>query len=235
MSDQKQSQSPQSDVSGATNQGAVKPEPKSATKPAAKPTTKSEAGNLTELLKELLPAALDDWKRRHLRVRFAGADAPEHYGAGIFCLNFRPKLDFNTVKARLGLSTPGSMQVIRRESAHWVEISPGGVCNLPTGIALSLPDGYEAHIRTSPENRIRGLACLNGQVVSSGDHAEVHVALRNDSSKTLTIKPEDIIAHFVIREIADVDFEGVEEQVLALHLPDEVLPKSAESRTGESR
>ena len=93
-----------------------------------------------------------------------------------------------------------------------VDLAPGSIALIPTGIALAIPNGYEGQVR--PRS---GLACRHGVTVvnapgtiDSDYRGEVKVGLINLGQETFTIEHAMRIAQVVIAPVASVRVEEVE-------------------------
>jgi len=92
-------------------------------------------------------------------------------------------------------------------------IPPGGWRLVPTGLAIALPEGYEAQVRPRSGLALkRGVAILNTPGTVDADYrGEVGVILMNHSQKDLVIKRGDRIAQMIINQIEQVVLEEVAE------------------------
>lgn len=92
-------------------------------------------------------------------------------------------------------------------------IPPGGWRLVPTGLAIALPEGYEAQVRPRSGLALkRGVAILNTPGTVDADYrGEVGVILMNHSQEDLVIKRGDRIAQMIINQIEQVVFEEVAE------------------------
>lgn len=187
---------------------------------------------IAEALPEALPAAIDDWHSRPLHVRFSGSYKPEHFAGGDYRLLFTPSEGFCKASAQAMQGPPDPGLHVERGKKPVVQLFAGSEVFLPTGIHLAIPHGFEASFRSVPTSERFGLRVVPGQVVHSGDHEEVRVLVRNDGRDKVVISPGDVVAHFYLREIQSISFEGVEEQLLALGVPGDVLPPGQHA-TGE--
>lgn len=90
-----------------------------------------------------------------------------------------------------------------------VIIEPGRIAVIPTGLAIALPEGYEAQIRCRS-----GLAAKSGIVLANGvgtidaDYrGEIGVVLLNTSSDSFTIEPGMRTAQMVVAKYERVVWE----------------------------
>ncbi len=93
-----------------------------------------------------------------------------------------------------------------------VDLEPGSITLIPTGIALAIPEGYEGQVR--PRS---GLACRHGVTVinapgtiDSDYRGEVKVGLINLGQAAFTVEDGMRIAQLVIAPVASVRVEEVE-------------------------
>ena len=82
-----------------------------------------------------------------------------------------------------------------------------------TGIAISLPEGYEAQIRPRSGLATRhGITLLNSPGTIDADYrGEICLILINHGSEAVTIRPGDRIAQMIIGPVARVDWIEVDE------------------------
>lgn len=92
-------------------------------------------------------------------------------------------------------------------------IEPGGWKLIPTGLAMSLPQGYEAQVRPRSGLALKqGVSVLNTPGTVDADYrGEVGVILMNHSKQDLVIKRGDRIAQMIINKFERIIFEEVEE------------------------
>ena len=83
---------------------------------------------------------------------------------------------------------------------------------IPTGIAISLPEGLEAQIRPRSGLAIKhGITLLNSPGTIDSDYrGEIKVILVNLSNDNYTIKPYDRIAQVIISQFVKAEFEIAE-------------------------
>lgn len=88
-------------------------------------------------------------------------------------------------------------------------LQPGEIALIPTGIALSIPDGFEAQIR--PRSGLaakHGIGILNSPGTIDSDYrGEVQVILFNAGKKPFSIEPNSRIAQMVISKCYEIEFE----------------------------
>ena len=94
-----------------------------------------------------------------------------------------------------------------------VEIEAHETKLIPTGIAVSIPDGYFggvfARSGLSLKEMLRPGNCTG--VVDSDYRGEIGVILHNDSNETRYVKPNERIAQLVVIPYLSVEFEEVKE------------------------
>jgi len=84
---------------------------------------------------------------------------------------------------------------------------------IPTGIAISLPPGYEAQIRPRSGLALKhGITCLNSPGTIDSDYrGEINIILVNLSSEIFVIERGMRIAQMVFAEVAQAHLEFEEE------------------------
>lgn len=104
-------------------------------------------------------------------------------------------------------ATPGSAGV---DLAAAVEaplvLLPGARAAVPTGLALALPDGYEAQVRPRSGLALQhGITVLNSPGTIDADYrGEIRVILANLGTESITIARGQRIAQLVVAPIARV-------------------------------
>lgn len=89
-----------------------------------------------------------------------------------------------------------------------VEIKPGGRSLIPTGLAMELPEGYEAQIRPRSGLALRhGLTVLNTPgTVDSDYRGEVSVLLVNLGDLPVTLSRGERIAQMVVAPVTRIQW-----------------------------
>lgn len=84
-----------------------------------------------------------------------------------------------------------------------LDVPPRGRALVPTGIAIALPDGYEAQIRPRSGLAWRdGITLLNTPGTVDADYrGEIRVIVVNLGDRPVTIRRGDRIAQMVIQEV----------------------------------
>ena len=82
---------------------------------------------------------------------------------------------------------------------------------IPTGIAIALPEGFEAQVRPRSGLAVReGITILNAPGTIDSDYrGEIQVALVNLSGEARDILPGERIAQLVVARVARAEFELV--------------------------
>ncbi len=110
-------------------------------------------------------------------------------------------------------ATPGSagVDLVAALEAPLV-LSPGARAAVPTGIALALPEGYEAQIRPRSGLALKhGLTVLNSPGTIDSDYrGEMLVLLVNLGTEPFRLEPLDRIAQLVIAPVAHATVELAE-------------------------
>lgn len=94
-----------------------------------------------------------------------------------------------------------------------MSLGPGERKLIPTGIAISLPDGFEAQIRPRSGLAINhGITLLNSPGTIDADYrGEISVIMINLGDNSFTIKRGDRIGQMVINKIFHASWEEAEE------------------------
>ncbi|HXZ02550.1 MAG TPA: dUTP diphosphatase [Stellaceae bacterium] len=109
-------------------------------------------------------------------------------------------------------ATPGSAGVdLAAALDEPLVLRPGARAAVPTGIALALPEGFEAQVRPRSGLALRhGLALLNSPGTIDADYrGEIRVILANLGSEPVTITRGERIAQLVVAPVSRVAFERV--------------------------
>jgi len=99
------------------------------------------------------------------------------------------------------------------ELAADIVLSPGERILVPTGIALELPDGYEAQIRPRSGLALRhGISLVNSPGTIDPDYrGEIAVILINHGAESFSVKSGDRIAQMVFSRFTRVTLSEVTE------------------------
>ena len=93
-----------------------------------------------------------------------------------------------------------------------VEIPPGGRALVPTGVAIALPDGYEAQVRPRSGLALRkGLTLVNTPGTVDADYrGEIRLIVINHGDETVVVRRGDRLAQMVIHAVPRVVLEEVD-------------------------
>ena len=96
--------------------------------------------------------------------------------------------------------------------AREITIKPGGRCLLPTGLFISLPEGYEAQVRPRSGLALKqGVTILNAPGTIDADYeGEIGIILVNQSNKLVKIVDGDRIAQIVLAKCEHIEWELVD-------------------------
>ncbi|MBN2830001.1 MAG: dUTP diphosphatase [Candidatus Cloacimonetes bacterium] len=94
-----------------------------------------------------------------------------------------------------------------------VELASGAILLIPTGLALSMPSGYEAQVRPRSGLAIKhGIGVLNSPGTIDADYrGEIKVILFNFGSEPFVIEPKMRIAQMVFQQVIYADMQIVDE------------------------
>lgn len=94
-----------------------------------------------------------------------------------------------------------------------IEIAPGDVCVVPTGLFFEIPEGFEMQVR--PRSGLaakHAITVLNSPGTIDSDYrGELKVILCNVGKKTFTVEPNMRIAQIVLSAFSQMDFIETEE------------------------
>ena len=203
---------------------------------------------VTETLQGLLPDALkvavDGWRQAPLHVQItairgwrADAAGEEHSpipkratrGSSGYDLVYCPPPGVAALWLR---AQPAIQQTgVSVDKKGCVTIYPGSAALLPTGIAVAVPEGFEAQVRSRSGLATRGVVVDNSPGTVDSDYrienkpgistgykatdsshqqpAEVKVLLRNHGLESVEFKPGDRIAQLVLCEVLEGEFTEV--------------------------
>ena len=91
-------------------------------------------------------------------------------------------------------------------------LDPGRRALVPTGIAIALPEGYEAQVRPRSGLAIhRGLTLLNAPGTIDADYrGEIRVILVNLGNEPVVVERGERVAQMVIQKLPRIIFEEVD-------------------------
>lgn len=93
-----------------------------------------------------------------------------------------------------------------------VEIAPGDYVMIPTGLAIALPQGYEAQIRPRSGLAARhGITVLNSPGTVDADYrGEIKVLLINHGTAPFAVRRGERIAQMVVAKVSAVELVEIE-------------------------
>lgn len=95
-------------------------------------------------------------------------------------------------------------------SKHGIDIRPGSIQLISTGLKLGIPDGYEGQIRIRSSLAKGGLVLANGVgTIDSDYHGELMVLVQNTSRMVIHLEPLDRIAQLIIKPVEQARFVQV--------------------------
>ena len=108
-------------------------------------------------------------------------------------------------------ATAGSAGLDLR-SADQLILKPGARALVATGIAIALPDGFEAQVRPRSGLAVKhGVTVLNAPGTIDSDYrGEIKVPLINHGSEDFVIAPGDRIAQMVVARVERIELVEVE-------------------------
>jgi dUTP pyrophosphatase len=90
-----------------------------------------------------------------------------------------------------------------------LSLAPGAFGKIPTGLALAIPEGFEAQVR--PRSGLaakHGVTVLNSPGTIDSDYrGEIEIILINHGKEPFTVKPGDRIAQLVFAPVQAAVFE----------------------------
>lgn len=86
---------------------------------------------------------------------------------------------------------------------------PDEVKSMPTGLAMIIPPGYEAQIRSRAGMTGKGIIVANAPGTIDSDHrGEIKILLLNVSDKPIRILPGQKVAQIVFAPVVQANFSG---------------------------
>ena len=109
----------------------------------------------------------------------------------------------------------GTSMILRSAEAKSVKIAPQRYEIFSTGLAVALPVGMEAQIRSLKESTQNGIIVLNApQTIDASDRAEIKVCIYNASSESVIIKPYDPIALMVFALVLRIEWHDLTPKIV---------------------
>jgi dUTP pyrophosphatase len=109
-------------------------------------------------------------------------------------------------------ATPGSAGLDLAAAVEApLRLAPGGRAAVPTGLALALPEGWEAQVRPRSGLALKhGVTVLNSPGTIDSDYrGEVRVILANLGAESVTIARGERIAQLVVAPVGRVSWDQV--------------------------
>ncbi len=109
-------------------------------------------------------------------------------------------------------ATPGSVGMDLRAAVDAdLVLAPGQRAAVPTGLAIALPAGFEAQVRSRSGLALRhGLTLPNAPGTIDSDYrGEIHVILANRGGEDFVVHRGDRIAQLVVSPVVGVKWEEV--------------------------
>jgi dUTP pyrophosphatase len=93
-----------------------------------------------------------------------------------------------------------------------LRIAAGGRALVPTGLAIAVPEGFEAQVRPRSGLALRhGIVLPNAPGTIDSDYrGEIQVILMNTGSQAFTVRRGDRIAQLVLAPVAHAEWREVE-------------------------
>jgi dUTP pyrophosphatase len=98
-------------------------------------------------------------------------------------------------------------------AAEALTLKPGARCLVPTGLAIALPQGFEAQVRPRSGLAVKhGITVLNAPGTIDSDYrGEVKVPLINHGQEDFVIARGDRIAQMVVAPVTQIGWSEVED------------------------
>lgn len=126
----------------------------------------------------------------------------------IKCCRVRPEKDADIPLPRYMTPHSAGMDICAAVETP-TALSPGEISLIPTGFAISLPEGVEAQIRPRSGLAVKhGIGIINAPGTIDADYrGEIKIALINFGKLPYTIRRGDRIAQMVISRVCQANFE----------------------------
>lgn len=130
----------------------------------------------------------------------------------ISLLRLNPEIDKDIPLPRYMTTQSAGMDIYAALEENLL-LAPGRIALVPTGFAMSLPDGFEAQIRPRSGLAVKhGIGIINSPGTVDADYrGEVKIALINLGQKPVTLKRGDRIAQMVIQQVYQAKVKVVEQ------------------------
>lgn len=95
--------------------------------------------------------------------------------------------------------------------AEDILLTPGSRALVPTGIAIALPDGYEAQIRPRSGLALKhGISLVNSPGTIDSDYrGEIGVIMINHGVEPFLIKPGERVAQMIVARFSRIEWQEV--------------------------
>ncbi len=129
----------------------------------------------------------------------------------IHCRRIRPEQDADIPLPRYMTPHSAGMDICAAVEAP-VILEPGEIRLIPTGIAISLPEGFEAQIRPRSGLAVKhGIGLINSPGTIDADYrGEIKIPLINLGKAAFTCNRADRIAQMVVNRICQVSLALVD-------------------------
>jgi dUTP pyrophosphatase len=133
-------------------------------------------------------------------------------GVKVKIKRIRPQEDSDLPSPRYMTEKSSGMDLYAAVNGE-IFLNPGQRRLIPTGIAVSVPEGYEAQVRPRSGLALRdGITLANTPGTIDADYrGEVGVLLINHGEKPFQVKRGDRVAQMVIVPVAKAELEWVED------------------------
>jgi len=155
-------------------------------------------------------------RQRHRDLRPAGAESRNPEKAMRFpvikIFRLRPELDADIPLPQYMTPQAAGMDMCAAIEAD-VILAKGAITLLPTGLAIALPEGFEAQIRPRSGLAVKhGIGLINSPGTIDADYrGEVKIAVINLGDRPYTFHRGDRVAQMVIKKVYQARLEVVEQ------------------------
>lgn len=96
-------------------------------------------------------------------------------------------------------------------SKHGIDIRPGSIQMINTGLKMAIPNGYEGQVRIRSSLAKGGLVLANGVGTIDSDYrGELMILVQNTSRMLIHLEPLDRVAQIIIKPVDQADFIKVD-------------------------
>lgn len=129
----------------------------------------------------------------------------------VHCRRIRPEQDADIPLPRYMTPHSAGMDICAAVEAP-VILEPGEIRLIPTGIAISLPEGFEAQIRPRSGLAVKhGIGLINSPGTIDADYrGEIKIPLINLGKEPFTCNRADRIAQMIVNQICRVSLALVD-------------------------